>query len=310
MNGTPVPIFALQLTTVAEALLAAGIQPRSFFGKPGSALTFEWNGEMQVIKGTLGNSAELLVNGKPGKLDQSLTAGDEIIFIPGEHGKDAQISVKDILPVQNPKWIFWNGERERYAPQVFVNHKLVLETDHILDGNKISYIANDDLSNLLKQKGYNLQEKEDLEISVNGEIHTFHLLHEVLVNGNTAEGNIIINDGDCIEVRKVQLTIGDLKLKPNPITFYINGKEMKYPTQETIITSQGRPVQEDELLIDGMDLRVVGYKQMPILSDLLPYVKFSDEVPPGSTLTLIVNGQPAEFTTVLCPGDRLTATWN
>jgi len=310
VNGTPVPIFALQLTTVAEALLAAGIQPRSFFGKPGSALTFEWNGEMQVIKGTLGSSAELLVNGKPGKLDQSLTAGDEIIFIPGEQGKDAQISVKDILPVQNPKWIFWNGEQERYTPQVFVNNKLVLETDHILDGNKISYVANDDLSNLLKQKGYNHQENEEVEISINGETRMFHLHHEVLVNGNTAEGNIIIKDGDYIEVRKVQLTIGDLKLKPNPITFYINGKEMEYPTQETIITSQGRPVQEDELLIDGMDLRVVGYKQMPIFSDLLPYVKFSDEVPPGSTLTLIVNGQPAEFTTVLRPGDRLTATWN
>ena len=33
---------------------------------------------------------------------------------------------------------------------------------------------------------------------------------------------------------------------------------------------------EDEPLMDGMDLRVNGYKQMPILSDLLPYVKFPE----------------------------------
>jgi len=92
--------------------------------------------------------------------------------------------------------------------------------------------------------------------------------------------------------------------------FHINGVEVEYPIQEILITSQGRAVSEAELLKDGMDLRVNGYKQMPILSDLLPYVKFPDEVRPESSLTLIVNGQPAEFTTVLHPGDRLTANWN
>ena len=49
---------------------------------------------------------------------------------------------------------------------------------------------------------------------------------------------------------------------------------------------------------------------MPILSDLLPYVKFPDEVLPGASLKLSVNGRPAEFTTVLHPGDRMSATFD
>lgn len=310
VNGAPVPIFALQLTTVAEALLAAGIQPRSFFGKPGVALTFEWNGEMQVIKGTLGSPAQLSVNGKPGKLDQSLIAGDEIVFTPGEPGKDAQISLKDVLPIQEPKWIFWNGQREMYAPQILVNNQSVCETDQILDGYKITYVPNDDLSNLIQQKGYNLQEKEKIEICINGESHTYSLKREVLVNGSSAEGSRIIHEGDSIEVRTMLLTVADLRLRPKPIIFSVNGMELEYPTQETLISSQGRPVSEDEPLKDGMDLRIEGYKQMPILSELLPYVKFPDEVRPGSSLILSVNGQPAEFTTVLHPGDRLKVTWN
>lgn len=310
VNDTPVPIFALQLATVAEALLAAGIQPRAFLGKPGAALTFELNGEMQVIKGKLGSPAELLVNGNLSKLDQSLAAGDDILFIPGEDGKDAQISCKDVLPHKKSKWISWNGQRENFAPQVFVNNRLVCETDQLLDGYKVSYVSNDDLDDLLKQKDYDLNQKEKLEIRVNGEFRTLKLDHEVLVNGNLVESNMLIQDGDSVEARSGQLTVGDLKLQPDPIIFILNGVELEYPIQETIIYYQGKRVLEDEPLKDGMDLRIEGYKQMPILSDLLPYVEFPEEVRPGSTLALIVNGQPAEFTTALRPGDRLTITWN
>ena len=310
VNSTIVSIFELQLATVAEALLAAGILPRSFFGKPGAALTFEWNSEMRVIKGTLGSPAQLSVNGKPGKLEQALKAGDQIAFIPGESGEDAQACFKDVLPPKNAKSIFWNGQSEVYAPQVFVNDRLACETDKIHDGNKITYIPNDDLKNLLKQKGYNFQTKEEIEIRINGEIKKIDLNYEFLVNGCGVEGSCIIHEGDSIEVRAVQITIGELRLQPKPLIFTVNGVEIEYPPQETIITFRGLPVSEAQLLKDGMDLRVEGYKQMPILSDLLPYVKFPDELLPGASLKLSVNGQLAEFTTVLLPGDRMTATWN
>lgn len=310
VNGTRVSIFELQLATVAEALLAAGIPPRSFFGKPGAALTFEWNDEMRVIKGTMGSAAQLSVNGQPGKLDQAIKVGDDIVFVPGEPGKDAQVCFKDVLPIGETKWIVWNGKREVYTPQVFVNQQLVCETDKILDGSKITYVPNDDLKNLCQQMGYNLQKKEEIEIRINGELHKIELTHELLVNGNGADGSYIINEGDSIEVRTRQITIGELRLKPKPITFSVNGIQVEYPPQATIISFHGHPVLEDQPLIDGMDLMVKGYKTMPILSDLLPYVKFPDEVLPGASLKLSVNGKPAEFTTVLHPGDRMSATFD
>src|SRR5680860_421310 len=310
VNNTPVWIFELQLATVAEALLAAGILPRSFFGKPGVALTFEWNSEMRVIKGTMGSVAQLAVNGKPGKLDQSLKMGDDIVFVPGESGEDAQVCFQDVLPSVEAKSIVWNGKREVYAPQVFVNHRLARETDKILDGYKITYVQNDNLEKLCQQMNYNLQKKEELEIRINGETHTFDLTHELLVNGCRVDGSHIIHEGDSIEARTKQITVGELKLEPKPLNFSVNGIQIEYPPQETIISFHGRPISEDQTLISGMELKVEGYKKMPILSDLLPYVKFPDEVHSGASLKLSVNGTPAEFTTVLHPGDRMTATFD
>lgn len=309
VNGTPVPIFALQLSTVAEALLAAGIQPRSFFGKPGAALTFEVNGEMQVIKGGWGSPAQLLVNGQPGKLEQSLAAGDEIIFTPGEDGQAARACFKEVLPAAQPKQISWNGQRESYAPRILVDQQPVSEGDPILDGYKITYLPNDDLNQLLMQKGYPLAGKEELELRVNGEEKRAYIDHEIFVNGQRQSTNSPIREGDSIEVRTYKPTVADLKLMPQSMIFYVNGEELEFPVQEIRITSQGRPVAESEALYDGMELRVDGYKQMPILSEVLPYVQFPEGERSGSLLTLIVNGQPAEFTTVLRPGDRLTVAW-
>lgn len=310
VNDTIVSIFELQLVTVADALLAAGIQPRSFFGKPGAALTFEWNNELQVIKGTLGNPAQLWVNGQPGKLEQTLIAGDQISFIAGEPGKDAQICFKDVAPLIKEKWIFWNGEREVYAPKVYVNGKPACDADRILDGYKITYIPNDDLKNLLKQKGYDLQTKEEIEFRINGEAHKIFLDREILVNGCRVEEACEIHEGDSIEVSTKQITLGELDLQPKPLIFSVNGAEIEYPPQETCVYFRGQPLTETHPLTDGMELRVEGFKRMPILSDLLPYVKFPDEVPPGSSLKLSVNGQIAEFTTVLHPGDRVKVIWN
>ncbi len=310
VNSRRVSIFELQLATVAEALLAAGILPRSFFGKPGAALTFEWNGEMRVIKGTMGSAAQLSINGKSGKLDQALKVGDDIVFVPGEPGEDAQVYFKDVIPTVEPKWIVWNGQREAYSPQVFVNNRLAKETDIIFDGYKITYVPNDDLSNLCLQKGYNPQKKAEIEIRINGETHTFDLTRELLVNGCAVDISHIIHEGDSIEVRTRQITVGELRLEPKPITFTVNGLKVDYPPQVTIISFHGRPVLEDQPLKDGMELKVEGFKGMPILSDLLPYVKFPEEVRPGAALKLSVNGTPAEFTTVLHPGDRVSAIFD
>ena len=309
VNSRSVAIFELQLATVAEALLAAGILPRSFFGKPGAALTFEWNSEMRVIKGTMGSTAQLSVNGQPSKLDRALKVGDDIVFVAGEPGEDAQVCFKDVLPTE-VKRIIWNGKREVYSPQVFVNYRLACETDKILDGYKITYVPNDDLKNLCQQRGYNLQKKEEIEIRINGEKHTIDLTHELLVNGCGVDVSHIIHEGDSIEVRARQITVGELRLEPKPLTFSVNGIQVEFPPQETIISFHGRPLLEDQPLMDGMELRVEGYKKMPILSDLLPYVKFPDEVLPGASLKLSVNGIPAEFTTVLHPGDRMSATFD
>ncbi len=309
VNDILVPIFELQLATVAEALLAAGIQPRSFLGRPGAALTYELNGEVQVVKGSLGKPAQLLVNGQPTRFEQTLSSGDSVRFTPGISGKDASVWVRDVLTLPKAKTICWNSVEELFNPQLFINEKPAIEEDKVPDGGKISYYPNDTLVDLLAQKGYKLLEEQEIGILINGQSQNFALKREFLVNGSRVKENCPLYERDKVDLIEQQITVSDLELKAKSMMFYVNGKEIAYPPQMTRILCRGRELLADEPIIDGMDLRVEGFNKMPILSEILPHITIPQDVPSGLKLTLIVNGKRAEFTTVLHPGDRITVDW-
>lgn len=309
VNDNIVPIFELQLATVAEALLAAGIKPRTFLGRPGRALTYELNGIVQIIKGSLGKPAQLLVNGQPARLEQTLKAGDNVRFTPGIPGNDATACLKDIITRKNSKTVFWNGQPESYSEEVLLNGKPTTETDILLDGAKIGYYHNNDLNNFLGRKGYILNKKKTINIRVNGINQTFYSEEKVRVNGLIVTENGPLQDGDRIDLIESPILLQDIGLKAEPLRFYVNGEEVIYPPQILRVSWHGREANLDETLVDGMELRVEGFSQMPILSEILPYAKLPDKVPTGSRLTLTVNEMAAEFTTVLHPGDRISVIW-
>ncbi len=309
VNDIPVPIFELQLATVAEALLAAGIQPRSFLGRPGKALTFELNGEVCIVKGSLGKPAQLLVNGQPARLEQTLVAGDNVRFTPGIPGEDAAACMQDVVALEKGKRVFWNGQLTEYPDQILLNGVLAGPEDRVPDGGKLVHDRNDDLVNFLSLMGYQLGDTRQINLRVNGHRRTLASQPEILLNGTVARENGPLRDGDRVDLLEKPIFVRDLGLEAQPLIFTVNGEELVYPPLELKVWWHGREVTLNEQVVDGMDLRVEGFSRMPILSEILPYVKLPDSVAPGSKLTLSVNGQQAEFTTVLHPGDRITVAW-
>lgn len=307
VNDHPVPIFELQLATAAEALLAAGIQPRAFLGRPGAALTFEINGEMLVVKGELGQPAQLLINGQPGRLEQTLQPGDTVRFTPGIPGKDAEAKLADVIAWPAPKTIYWNGNLERFVPRVFLGEEEVGPETMLFDGAKVTYLANEDLEDLLKQKGYGLGKNRLISVRVNGRTYSLEGGVQVRVDGNVVTDNCVISEGQRIDVVEEDIPLKALALQAEPLTFYVNGKEIRHVPDNIAVFHRGERLGPNSPLAEGMDLRLE--VKMPILSELLPYVALPEEIPPGSKLFLSVNGREAEFTTILHPGDRIEVGW-
>ncbi|CAA7601257.1 SHS2 domain inserted in FtsA [Acididesulfobacillus acetoxydans] len=307
VNGRQVPIFELELATVAEALLAAGVHPAAFLGRPGRALTYEINGEMKVIKGELGRPARILLNGRESRLEETVAAGDAIEFTPGQAGRDAGASVAEIWPDRRSKKIFWQGREEDFAPLLFLNGRPALPAEEVPDGAKFAYFANEDLFSLLRRKGYRPEEGLSLRVRVNGQERRVERPIRVRLNGTEVQENRPLVAGDRVEPAEEEIPLSALELESGTLPFYVNGEAVLYKPPELAVFWRDKRLAPDSVLRDGMDLHTE--VPMPILSEVLAQSMVPPQVPPGSRLSLTVNGREAEFTTVLCPGDRVNIVW-
>lgn len=309
VNHIPVQIFELQLATVSDALLAAGITPRLLVGRPGSALSVELDGKIEIIKGQFGKPAQFFLNGKEVKLDQELKPGDTIQFVPAEDGEDAWVTFKDLISSDPVKKVKVNGETIRFTSQIFCNGHLVERDAEVQDGSKIVTYPNQTLRDLLyflNDQDYKLSE---IRYKINGEEHTIPIQREIYINQQKAALDCNVRDGDEVVIQVKEMFIKDLQLSPRPIVFYVNGKEVQYPPQILRVLHRGRILTGQERVEDGMELVLEGYDTMPLLSEILPYVNIPQEVPSNAILSLKKNSQNAEFTTPLIPGDRIEIHW-
>jgi len=309
VNNNSIPLFELQLATVAEALLAAGIQPKSFLGRPGAALIYELNGTVNVRKGELGTPAQITVNGKPARLEQELHPEDRVSFVPGSQGKDAKAQIKDIVSVPAKKMIFWNGRPEELKPLILLNGEPAQETSWLEDGCKVTVRNTEKLSELLKIHGFSLDKVKKKTILVNGVLRELASGLEIAVNGQPVMNDCLLRNNDRVEVVEKNIFIKDLQLQAEPMSFTVNGQDFLLPAKETKVFSKGRELSPEDVITDGMELRVEGFGRKPILSELFPYLDLMEKAIPGGKLEMLVNGIKAEFTTELQQGDRIVIRW-
>lgn len=310
VNSNPVSILELQKTTVADALLSAGISPKTLLGRPGKALTFEVNGEVKLVKGSLGQPAAYFVNGQRASLDHVLAPGDQIEFIPGVPGESARVQIQEIFPNLTDKNVVINEHSFLFEPKFLYEGERLGRDSEIIDGWKIEFVANQTLHDLLTQLQLPIENSHLLHFKVDGQAQEYKVIREIFVNGQQVTKNSEINDQDKIEIREPKIKLSDLNLQASPMYFHINGEEIIFPPQVLKIFSRGQRLTLEDLVTDGMEIRLEGYDDMPILSEILPYVKLPEPTGAGETLKILVNGLAGEFTTPLHNGDRIEIGWS
>lgn len=308
VNNSIIPIFELNLATVAEALLAAGIQPKAFLGRPGSALIYELNGEIKVLKGGLGSPAEIFVNGEPSKLDRQLRAGDSIKFVPGHPGQDAHAQIKDIIELPEDKWILFNGKEELFQSVIMSGAKVLNKDDVVESNSRLHLRSNATIEDFLISKNI-ASPFQKRYITINSQPKELHPKYEIWLNGEVASQNCVLEDGNNLLIKEKIITLKELGLQADPMNFTLNGQEFFLPARDIKVFYKGKQVDDEFQVEDGMEFRVEGFAHKPILSDLFPYLNLNKEMIPKGRLEMLINGRNAEFTTELNRGDRIVIIW-
>jgi cell division protein FtsA len=326
VNDHPIRIFDLRKMTLGDALIAAGLDIRRLYGKPGLAMTVTVNGRMKIIPGGHGTPPVIEKNGEPAGLDAPIANNDRIVAIPGQDGQNAAAKAEDLLEQTEALELTCNGEALSLGQIVLINGEPQSLDTPLRDRDQVEIRLPRTVEEVLREAGLINQLDADpdtshFRITVNGREYVYPRRDiRIERNGKAAALGDPVRSGDSLLFQVETLPLPAIREVIPPeewvqeeIKVLFNGKPVTIETAQVSITMDGVPVAADQQVRDGAVVTVKATPgAVPLFSDVFRYVEVSLEQPKGegiSRLTMLVNGEPASFQTEIKSGDKLELYW-
>lgn len=304
VNGRPYRLFEINRGTVADALLAAGINMKRMQPRLGLALTIVVNGELNIIKGGRGTPAVIRLNGQETTLDAGIKHGDVIEVREAVDGRHAAGIIADVVPVIEPLKIFINDKETYIKPVIIMNDTLVDYGAPLVDNAAVTYHLPKTLGEVMEMTGWS-GPPENYRVFINGqEVNPkLDLLEELL-----PEDEIRIEERAGAPVNKPAGPAAEPDTEP-----YTEFEPVAETEQQTAFLGEAgeeAAVTTEPSRIYVNDEEILIHRENLILTDIFTKISFSLLPPgPGARLEMKVNSFPAEFTTPLKSGDRVLLEW-
>jgi len=310
-NNEPLRLFNLGQLTIADALLAAGIDMRSLRGRPGMGITINLNGETKFFPGTHGTSSRIELNGDSASLTSSLNQNDVLKIIKGSDGTTPIVYLRDIVETPASFAMVINGQSYDIKPTLIINGRTVGPDTLLIDRDQVSYQLPNTLEEVLASTGSELTPIQYI-YTINGTERIYSVWPQYVINQTVAQASTPVKAGDTITViNPPQPTLGELlgvnSLDDNFLTVLFNGSKCSIPVRHVSITMNNTPVQSADIALEGSIITFsCTEQQYPIISDVLLASDFNpSDLPPGSIVAIQLNKQPTEYTAIVKNGDEV-----
>lgn len=150
VNNQTVRLFELKEMTVGDAFLAANVRAKQLYGRPGHGLSIEVNGQDIFIPGEHGKPAEILVNGEPATTKTLIKSGDAIQLVEGKDGDTAFATVKDLVDDSLFKTITIQDRQYKIEPKIYLNGEITSLDAPLIDRDKLTFEASETAEDILK----------------------------------------------------------------------------------------------------------------------------------------------------------------
>ncbi len=158
VNGKKLRLYKSEGLSVMDALLLFGFRHNQLLGKPGKPLRFNLNGTDKIITGKHAIAATITLNGKAAGISTPINTKDVIEVKPAKDGKDARVSVGDVVPkAKSAKKVFINDIAFTVGTVVKVNDKSAVASTRIPEGAKVKSSAVNSLKHLCAREGFDMQ---------------------------------------------------------------------------------------------------------------------------------------------------------
>ena len=317
VNGLAIRLFDVKQLTIGDALLAAGIDLKKLYGKPGLAHMVEFNGNMLTFPGELGQAPLIIKNEQQSNIQSPIQNGDEITILKGKDGESKSLTVKDLIHVPlEEKKVFLNGEQISILPVYFKNGQQVSMDANIEDRDKVIVTVPSTIDDLIMKVGHSSQMETTFTVFINNEkVSIQRFSSKIIVNGVPVIGNYQFSNGDEITLVSLDTpTVSSLLLEINiemeyTINVLYNEKPLRLTQVLVKVMRNGEILNGDEIVLCGDYLQLTELKKETfIFQDIF---KFIDIDRPTQMKKLIMkkNDEEATFFEPVQEGDSLELYW-
>lgn len=277
-NGDRIKLYNNNKLTIVDAAMQAGFPNEKLFPRRGPSINYLLNGKAKAVRGLLGESAIVKLNGKVVSLNTPIDSHSEITIEPSTEGGAASFTIGK-LDAYNQEDISFivNGKLITCPKFAEVNGSLKPSTYQIQEGDRIEI-----------RNYYTVEQlRQFMDISVDIE-------KELLVNNRSEGLSTLIYENFAID----WTVIDDNGYTYLAKTLVDAEKDEKQEQEEKIV-----PVYVNDKLV-----RMHG-KERFMFVDIFDFIDFDLSVSRGRTIVTKTNGMAAEYTKELRSGDRLEIYW-
>ena len=284
---------------------------RSLRGRPGMGITITINEQTQFFPGTHGTPSHIELNGKISSLNHPINENDNIKVTPGMDGTTPLVYLRAIAKQPPSFTILINNQSYDIVPTIFVNGKLIEDNPLLADRDQVFYHLPATLDEVLAATG-NERVPVPFAYTINGTERIYGTWPQYTINNTPAQASTPVTTHDAITViLPSEPTLGELLGIDNSagdvLTLLFNGTNCSIPLRQVNIRLNNSAAKPTDIAPCGSIIEF-SYTQQhhPMISEVLFAANFNPKnIPPGSIVTIHLNKQPTEYTTIVKNGDEI-----
>lgn len=303
-NGERIKLYDNGRLTIIDAALSIGFQNEKLFARRGKAISFTIDGHKRLIRGGVGEPAQITLNGRAVSVVSPIAQNDIIEIKESTIGEDAVYEVGQLPEYGKRDINFIVNNKKISCPRfIMANKELVSEFYSIKDGDVLSMLNYYTVSQIF----------EFLDITVPSDVN---VNNKDAVPEDKVYENFSITFGMEMTINKA---LSQSSKKDVPQSF----NELKEPDENDVIK---RPLSDKKqlkidnkneetkelliikVIVNHTDVTLSG-KAEYVFVDILDFYYFNIREPKGKDIVITLNGEKAEFTSRIKDNDIIEMYW-
>lgn len=286
-NGERLKLYNNGKLCIVDAVMQSGMSNEDLFPKRGKSLTFTLNGKQKVIRGELGEAAEVYLNEAVSDLHTGVQANDNIRIIPSSAGATATATLSKVADLSEKITIEVNDKNVEFPKFATVNGEFASSSYEVKENDVIELLDYYTVEQVL----------EFLDV-----LPTEML--GVLVNNRTANLQTKVYDKFSFTMFDIiqEEAKADADTEESEVVQDTSAQDLQKPEQDSVMTRDITVIVNDAPV-------VLSGRANYIFVDVFDFINFDLSQSNGRYIATRLNDAPAQYAQEINEGDVIEIFW-